>query len=62
MKEPRSASPSVAPVEARSALRFPLVLNCNFFFLTHRSFCKIFACNLIEILYMFTILLPVHVI
>jgi hypothetical protein len=39
MKEARSASPPVAPVEAPSALRFPPLLNCNFF-LTHMSFLR----------------------
>jgi hypothetical protein len=42
----RPASPPVAPVEAPSVLRFLPLLNCNLFFLTHRSFCKILAYNL----------------
>jgi hypothetical protein len=29
-KEARSTSPLVAPVEAPSMLRFPLLLDCNF--------------------------------
>jgi hypothetical protein len=62
MKEARSASPPVAPVEATPALRFLPLLNCNFFSLAHKSFCNIFAYNLIEILYLFIILLVVRVI
>jgi hypothetical protein len=53
----RPASPPVAPVEAPSVLRFPLLLYSIILFLTEGSFCKILACNLIEILYLFMILL-----
>jgi hypothetical protein len=61
-KEARSTSPPVAPAEVLSVLRFSSLLNCNFFILIHRSFCTIFSCNLIEIFYLFTILLVVRVI
>jgi hypothetical protein len=62
MLESKSASPPVVPVEAPSALRCLPLLNCNSFLLTDKSFCKNFACNLIQILYVFTILLVVRVI
>jgi hypothetical protein len=61
MKEARPASPPVVPVEATPTLRFSELL-CKSLFWTHGSFCKILACNLIEILYLFTILLVVRVI
>jgi hypothetical protein len=61
MKEARPASPPVVPVEAAHTLRFSVLL-CKSLFWTHGSFCWILACNLIEILYLFTILLVVRVI
>jgi hypothetical protein len=57
MTEARPASPPVMPVEATHPLRFLLLLYYIIFFLTHGSFCKILASTLIEILYLFTILL-----
>jgi hypothetical protein len=56
-KEARHASPLVVHVEATPTLRFPPLLCSVIFFLTRGSFCKILACNLIKILYLFTILL-----
>jgi hypothetical protein len=61
MKEARPASPPVVLVEATPTLRFSTLL-CKSLFWTHGSFCKILAYNLIEILYLFTILLVVRVI
>jgi hypothetical protein len=46
MKEARPASPPVVPVEAAPTLRFPPLLYFVIFFLTHRSFSKILACNI----------------
>jgi hypothetical protein len=57
MKEARPASPPVVPVEAAPTLIFLPLLYSVIFFLTHGSFCKILASNLIKILYLFTILL-----
>jgi hypothetical protein len=56
MNEVRLASPPVVPVEATPTLRFRRCL-IVIFFLTQWSFCMILAYNLIEILYLFTILL-----
>jgi hypothetical protein len=61
MKEARPASPLVVPVEAAPTLRFSVLL-CKSLFWTHMSFCKILAHNLIEIMYLFTILLVIRVI
>jgi hypothetical protein len=48
MKEPRPASPPAVPVETAPMLRFPPLLCFAIFFLTHGSFCKILACNLLR--------------
>jgi hypothetical protein len=46
MKEARLAPPPVAPVEAKSALKFSPLLYSMIFFLTKGSFCNILTCNL----------------
>jgi hypothetical protein len=61
MKEARPACPPVVPGDAAPTLRFSALL-CKSLFWTHGLFCKILAYNLIEILYLFTILLVIRVI
>jgi hypothetical protein len=61
MKEARPASHPVVPLDVTPTFRFSTLL-CKSLFWTHGSFCKILACNLIEILYPFTILLVIRVI